>query len=79
MWDLIGTCVGSASHHWHQYLSAEDVDQALLIQCVDSSPAQELENLSCILCWSWPKAARRRPYFTPELSICKFGDTTSSF
>lgn len=78
MWDLIGTCVGSASH-WQQHLSAKDVDQALPIQCVDSSPAQELENFSCILWWSWPRAACRSPYFTPELSICKFSATTSSF
>lgn len=60
MWDLTGTCVGSTSNHCHRHLSAEDSDQALLVQCVDSSPTQhELENFPYILCWSSPRAECR--------------------
>lgn len=79
MGDLTGTRVGSTSHHQHRHLSAEDVDQALPIQCVGSSPTKhELENFSSIL-RSSPRAACRSPDFTPELGICKFNATTSSF
>lgn len=57
MWDLTGTCVGSTSNPSHQHPSAEDSDQALLIQCVGSSLIQhELENFPCVPCWSSPRA-----------------------